>query len=75
MINNQLNDVPGNNGESRVQVEQPGRFPDAQLRTLQRRVKSWRHVMVRGLVFGGQNASELSAEAAPIGLDKAPILQ
>lgn len=31
--------------------------------------------MARGLVFGGQNASEVSAEAAPIGLDKTPILQ
>jgi len=59
----------------RLQAEQPGRFPDVQLRTLQRRVRIWRHVMARGLVFGGQNASEVSAEAALIGLDKTPILQ
>jgi len=59
----------------RLQAEQPGRFPDVQLRTLQRRVRAWRHVMARGLVLGGQSASEVSAEAVPIGLDKAPILQ
>ena len=59
----------------RLQEEQPERFPDVQLRTLQRRVRAWRHVMERGLIFGGQNASEVSAEAAAIGLDKAPILQ
>ena len=59
----------------RLQEEQPGRFPDVQLRTLQRRVRTWRHVMARGLVYGGLSASDLPAEITPIGLDRAPILR
>ena len=35
----------------RLQRENPDRFPDGQLRTLQRRVRTWRHVMARGLVY------------------------
>ncbi len=30
----------------------PGRFPQGQLRTLQRRVREWRGMMARQLVFG-----------------------
>ena len=33
----------------RLQRDYPGRFPDVQLRTLQRRVREWRHVMARSL--------------------------
>lgn len=36
----------------RLQRENPGKFPDGQLRTLQRRVREWRHVMARKLVYG-----------------------
>jgi hypothetical protein len=36
----------------RLQCEQPGRFPDGQLRTLQRRVREWRTAAARRLVFG-----------------------
>ena len=39
----------------------PGRFPDGQLRTLQRRIREWRHVMARSLVHGirdGNGADE-----------------
>jgi hypothetical protein len=36
----------------RLQDEQPGMFPDGQLRTLQRRMKDWRREKARDLVFG-----------------------
>ncbi|MBN2270424.1 MAG: hypothetical protein JXN61_07415 [Sedimentisphaerales bacterium] len=35
----------------RLQCEYPGRFADGQLRTLQRRVREWRQVMARKLVY------------------------
>ena len=35
----------------RLQDEYPGSFPDGQLRTLQRRVKEWRKIMARQLVY------------------------
>ena len=35
----------------RLQEERPGEFPDAQLRTLQRRLKVWRRAAARKLVF------------------------
>jgi len=35
----------------RLQNEHPGRFPDGQLRTLQRRIKEWRKIMARELVY------------------------
>ena len=40
----------------------PGRFEDAQLRTLQRRVKDWRGVMAKGLLYAASDgpASEPS---------------
>jgi hypothetical protein len=37
---------------ARLQSEQPGSYPDGQLRTLQRRVKEWRRDMAHDLVFG-----------------------
>src|SRR5262249_9211381 len=36
----------------RLHKKHPGRFPDGQLRTLQRRIKEWRRVMARPLVHG-----------------------
>jgi hypothetical protein len=35
----------------RLQDKEPGRFPDGQLRTLQRRVKDWRKIMAQQLVY------------------------
>jgi len=35
----------------RLQQEHPGQFPDGQLRTLQRRVKAWRCIMAKNLVY------------------------
>ena len=36
----------------RLQCERPGVFEDGQLRTLQRRVREWRHIMAKKLVYG-----------------------
>ena len=40
----------------RLQQEQPGAFPDGQLRTLQRRLKEWRRQQAHKLVFGMDGA-------------------
>jgi hypothetical protein len=48
----------------RLQRVYPDRFPDVQLRTLQRRVREWRHVMARSLVHGIRDGS--GAEQEPI---------
>lgn len=58
----------------RLQKKHPGCFSDGQLRTLQRRVRAWRHVMARGLVYAGTNEPDLSEEVAAVGLDRMPIL-
>lgn len=59
----------------RLQQEQPGCFPDGQLRTLQRRVRTWRQVMARGLVYAGLDAPIISSEITPVGLDRTSILR
>ena len=41
----------------RLQRDQPGVFPDNQLRTLQRRVRQWRMQRARQLVFGVHNGA------------------
>jgi len=45
----------------RLQQAHPGSFPEGQLRTLQRRVKIWRHELARQMVFGVK-ATEGAAE-------------
>jgi hypothetical protein len=42
----------------RLQTEQPGVFPDGQLRTLQRRLKEWRREVAHQLVFGAATNGE-----------------
>lgn len=56
----------------RLQQKYPGRFPPGQLRTLQRRIRDWRRVMARQLVYGFQDKAELEAshEAVIIGAAK-----
>ena len=39
----------------RLKEKHPAQFTDGQLRTLQRRIKEWRHTMARHLVFDGVN--------------------
>ena len=38
---------------ARLQAEHPGRFSEAQLRTMQHRVKEWRGIMAEELVYAG----------------------
>jgi hypothetical protein len=49
----------------RLQSDYPERFPEGQLRTLQRRLRSWRHVMARKLVYGCLGGEENGAGAEP----------
>ena len=51
----------------RLQILHPGVF-NGQLRTLQRRVKDWRAVMAKQLVFGALRDDDGSAEITPIGM-------
>ena len=44
-------DVTAKSLLKRLQYKYPGRFADGQLRTLQRRVKEWRKIMARELVY------------------------
>ena len=49
----------------RLQAEQPGVYPDGQLRTLQRRLKGWRRDVAHTLVFGAAVAGDaVQADAA-----------
>lgn len=48
----------------RLQTEQPGIFPDGQLRTLQRRLKEWRREIAHEMVFGAETAVETPAPAS-----------
>jgi hypothetical protein len=53
----------------RLDREYPDRFPDGQLRTLQRRIQDWRRVMARGLVYGCLDGMEASEKPMLIGAD------
>ena len=48
----------------RLQAECPGRYPDKLLRTLQRRVKVWRHERVHDLVFGPYGSDAMKLESS-----------
>ncbi len=48
----------------RLQKEQPGVFPDGQLRTLQRRLKGWRSQLAHKMVFGAEPAENTASPAA-----------
>jgi hypothetical protein len=47
----------------RLQTEQPGVFPDGQLRTLQRRMKEWRREVAHQMVFGMATTGETPVPA------------
>jgi len=51
----------------RLQRVYPDRFPDVQLRTLQRRIKEWRHVMARSLVHGIHDGNGADEEPTVVG--------
>jgi hypothetical protein len=52
---------------NRLQAEQPGGYPDGQLRTLQRRMKVWRRTMAHSLVFGATSPEMTAASDAATG--------
>jgi hypothetical protein len=53
----------------RPQQAYPGRFPAGQLRTLQRRVREWRCVMARDLVYGCLGAKRGASEPLVLGAE------
>ena len=53
----------------RLQEEQPGVFPDGQLRTLQQRLKGWRREMAHTMVFGAAVADKPTATDAATGVE------
>lgn len=59
----------------RLQENNPGKFPDCQLRTLQRRVKEWRQIMARKLVYSCINENIKDAEFTPVGIDSGQNLR
>ena len=59
-------DVTGKTLMARLRLEHPDRFSGAQLRTMQRRVKEWRGIMAKNLVY----ASPAASSAAPSKLPK-----
>jgi len=56
----------------RLHQEYPGRFHDGQLRTLQRRIREWRQVMARKLVFSCYEGREPVPEPSTIGAEAGP---
>jgi hypothetical protein len=54
----------------RLQGYYPGRFSNGQLRTLQRRIKEWRHIMARNLVYLSLDLNSTSENIVPIGVKK-----
>jgi hypothetical protein len=54
----------------RLQQSYPGQFPDAQLRTLQRRVREWRRVMARSLVHGSPSSTGSGSERLLVGAEE-----
>ena len=58
---------------ARLQSEHSDRFSEAQLRTMQRRLKEWRGIMAKELVYAGTEATYAELDGLPelalIGVD------
>jgi hypothetical protein len=54
----------------RLQRAYPGRFPDGLLRTLQRRIRDWRHVMAKSLVHGIQDGTGANEKPIIVGAEE-----
>ena len=54
----------------RLQRVYPGRFPEGQLRTLQRRVREWRQVMARSLIHVVQNGNAAGGKPVVVGANE-----
>jgi len=68
-----LQEDPEATGKSllqRLHRDYPGRFPDGQLRTLQRRIREWRRVMARQLVYTCLDGNEASGNPVVVGAGK-----
>ena len=63
-------DATGKALMARLQSECPDRFTEAQLRTMPRRVKEWRGIMAKKLVYAGTD----EASAAPSGLPELALI-
>ena len=53
----------------RLQRVQSGQYLDSQLRTLQRRVREWRHLMAKQLVYAGTDGDQ-TVDARAIGMER-----
>jgi len=53
----QTPDETAKNLLQRLQLEHPGSFPDGQLRTFQRRIREWRKLMTKQLVYSCMNGA------------------
>jgi hypothetical protein len=65
-----LQEAPDSTAKSlmgRLHQVYAGRFPEGQLRTLQRRIREWRHVMARSLVHGMRDGNGAEEEPIVIG--------
>ena len=63
-----LQDEPDATGKAlmaRLQSECPDRFTEAQLRTMQRRVKEWRGIMAKKLVYAGTDEASAASSGLP----------
>ncbi len=58
-------DATGKALMARLQAEHPDRFSGAQLRTMQRRVKEWRGIMAKELVYAGTAAASTEPDGLP----------
>jgi hypothetical protein len=68
-----LQDDPASTAKSlmeRLQREHPGQFCDGQLRTLQRRIRGWRHVMAQSLVPMCLDGKEATARPVVVGSER-----
>ena len=54
---------------ARLEGKYPGQFPEGQLRTLQRRIRDWRRVMARMLIYGCRDGEGTGATPIVIGAD------
>ena len=66
-------DATGKALMARLQSECPDRFTGAQLRTMQRRVKEWRGIMAKKLVYAGSDEATVASsgllEMTLVGVD------
>jgi len=65
-------DMPAKEALARLQAEHPGAYPKGQLRTLQRRVREWRALAVRRLMFTGEDEPTRDLGGGPIPPQKFP---